>query len=106
MAVIPYDFADKRDQEMAEAVFETIHGFLEPEYQVSWAEDIFVPGHPCHEEYEKARNVCQRLQERLGSTCEDRDLVELMDHMAAYSKQLALEMFRCGMNYQKMLTQT
>jgi len=103
MEIIPFDFARNREQEMAETVFETIHGFLEPEYQVSWAEDIFVPGHSCHEEYEKARKVCQRLQERLGITCEDRDLVELMDHMAAYGKQLSLEMFRCGMEYQKQM---
>ena len=101
MEIIPFDFAQKREQEMAEAVFDTIHGFLMPDQQVCWAEDIFVPGHPCHEEYRKALEVCLRLQERLDITGEDRDLVELMDHMAAYGKQLSLEMFRHGMEYQK-----
>ena len=103
MAVIPYDFAERREREMAEAVFETIHGFRNPGYQVSWAEDIFVPGHPCHEQYCKACDSRDRILKRLGVAGEDRDLVELMDHMMAYGKLLALEMFRCGRYCQQMI---
>ena len=101
MQVIPFDFSKKREAEAAETAFESIHGFLIPECQPVWAEDIFLPGHPCYESYLEAQNICIRLQERLGAIGEDPDLAALMDHMAAYGKQLALEMFFCGIRYQK-----
>ena len=103
MAVIPFDFNKKRELEAAEIAFASIHGFLIPENQPGWADDVFIPGNACYESYLEAQGICLRLQERLGTIGEDPDLVALTDHMAAYGKQLALEMFFCGIRYQKAI---
>lgn len=101
MAVIPFDFNKKRELEAAEIAFASIHGFLIPENQPGWADDVFIPGNACYEAYQKALYFRDRIQNRLSAPGEDQDLAALMDHMETYGMQLALEMFLCGIRYQK-----
>jgi hypothetical protein len=44
-----------------------------------------------------------RLRLRLGAGDEDPDGEIMIDSLLKYSRHIALEMFRCGQQYQKML---
>ena len=89
--------------DIAEVVYECLMGFREPECCLSWVEEIFVPGHPCHEEYDQMRLAYDRLLERLQETDEDHDAEEMINALLKHGKIIALEMFRCGRTYQKQL---
>lgn len=103
MEILQFDFSGKGEPDIAETVYDSLHGFLIPSCQPGWVEPVFVPGHPCHDAYEQMLTAYNRLCLRLGVTTEDRDGEEMIDSLLKYSKLMALEMFHCGRTYQKML---
>lgn len=103
MEILQFDFSGQGEPDIAETVYDSLHGFLLPSCQLSWAEPIFVPGHPCHNAYEQMLAAYNRLCLRLNTTGEDPDAEKMIDSLLKYSKLLSLEMFRCGRTFQKML---
>ena len=91
---------------IAEQVYESLLGLLIEDCRLPWVENIFVPGHPCHEEYTNMRQAYDRLLTRLGETDEDPDAEEMINALLEYGKSIALEMFRCGREYQQRLDDT
>lgn len=88
---------------IAETVYDSLLGQLIPEYHLSWVENIFVSGHPCYEHYCDMRQAYERLLKRLNKTDEDRDVEDITNAMMIYGKIAALEMFKYGIKYQKMM---
>ena len=96
MKLIQFDLTGRGQPDIAETVYDSLHGFLIPACSLPWVEPVFQPGHPSHDSYEQMLQIKDRL-------AEDADLDTLIDCALAYSKSIALEMFRCGQQYQKML---
>ena len=88
--------------DIAEWVYETLLNTLESEYCIPWVEPIFIPGHPCYEAYCDTHRAYEQLRMRLGVADEDADVEKIIDSLLEHGKILALEMFRYGMQYQKM----
>ena len=103
MEILQYDFSGRGEPDIAETVYDALHGFLLPACQPHWVEPIFIPGLPCHEAYEQMLAAYARLRVRLNGGDEDQDAEEMIDSLLKYSKDLALEMFSCGRLFQKML---
>ena len=103
MEIIQFDLTGRGQPKIAETVYESLLGLLIPDCALPWVEDIFVPGHPCHASYERMLEAYGRLRDRLGVTDEDKDAEEMIDELLRYSKIIALEMFRYGRAYQKIL---
>ena len=82
--------------------YETLLNTLESECSIPWVEPIFVPRHPCFENYRDMSNAYERLRLRSGVTDEILEVEEMIDHLLEHGRLLAMEMFRCGMRYQKM----
>ena len=80
-------------------VYESLTGELLPEYALDWVEDIFVPGHPCYEEYRLMREAYQRICTRLGNAEEDQDLEIMVNALLNHCRIIATEMFRYGRMY-------
>ena len=96
MEIIQFDLTGRGQPDIAETVYDSLHGFLIPACSLPWVEPVFQAGHPSHDSYEQMLQIKDRL-------AEDADLDALIDCALAYSKSIALEMFRCGRQYQKML---
>ena len=96
MEIIQFDLTGRGQPDIAETVYDSLHGFLIPACSLPWVEPVFQPGHLSHDSYEQMLQIKDRL-------AEDADLDALVDCALAYSKSIALEMFRCGQQYQKML---
>ena len=96
MEIIQFDLTGRGQPDIAETVYDSLHGFLIPACSLPWVEPVFQPGHSSHDSYEQMLQIKDRL-------AEDADLDALVDCALAYSKSIALEMFRCGQQYQKML---
>lgn len=103
MNMIQFDFRGKGPPDIGETVYDSLLGQLIPACQLPWVESIFLPENPCYEEYCKMEDAYTRLRERLGVTQEDADVEIIINALLAHGKILALEMFRCGREYQKML---
>ena len=102
MELIQFNLTGRGQPDIAETVYDSLHGFLVPACSLPWVEMIFQPGHPAHDHYEQMLTFKDRITARLGSCEEDPELEELIDRSLAYSKAIALEMFRYGQQYQKM----
>lgn len=89
------------NSQIASLVYESLLGDLVPEYALDWVEDIFVPGHPCHDSYNQMREAYLRVCARLGSGEEDPDLELMVNALLDHSRSVALEMFRYGRIYQQ-----
>ena len=89
--------------DIAKTVYDSLLGHLIPGYALPWVETIFVPEHPCYEEYCKMHRAYERLLTRIGETDEDRDAEVMIDALLQHGKIAALEMFHYGRKYQKML---
>ena len=89
--------------EIQELVYSSLLDELVPEYQLPWVQPIFIPRHPCYEEYAKMHEVYMHLRERLGVEEEDEEVERIIDALLAHGKILALEMFRYGRMYERML---
>ena len=100
MEIIQFDLTGRGQPDIAETVYDSLHGFLIPACSLPWVEPVFQPGHPSHDSYEQMLQIKDRISARLA---EDANLDALVDCALAYSKSIALEMFRCGQQYQKML---
>ena len=96
MELIQFNLTDRGQPDIAETVYDSLHGFLVPACSLPWVEPVFHPGHPSHDSYEQMLQIKDRL-------AEDADLDALIDCALAYSKSIALEMFRCGRTFQSML---
>ena len=103
MEILQFDFSGKGEPDIAETVYDSLHDFLIPACQLDWVKPVFVPGHPCHDAYEQMLTAYDRLRLRLGTAGDDNDAEKIIDSLLKYSKLIALEMFRCGRDYQKML---
>ena len=88
---------------IAQQVLDSLLGHLLPEYHLNWVETIFVPGHPCYEEYGKMYDTYPVLCSRLGAGEEDPDVERMVDALLNHGRILALEMFEYGRKYQRML---
>jgi len=89
--------------EVQELVYSSLLDELAPEYKLPWVQPIFIPGHPCYEEYEYMHEVYAHLRERFGIEEEDEDAESMIDALLAHGKILALEMFHYGRAYERML---
>ena len=103
MEIIQFDFSGRGTPDIAETVYDSLHGFLIPACCLPWVENIFLPGHPAYEAYDEMCSIRDHICKRLNSGQEDRELVEMVDCMMAYSKIIALEMFNYGCSFQKMV---
>ena len=103
MEIIQFNLTGKGQPEIAETVYDSLHGFLLPACSLPWVEPVFQPGHPAHDNYEQMLDLKTRIAKRLGTYDEDPELESLVDFALAYAKSIALEMFRHGQNYQKIL---
>jgi len=86
-----------------EQVYLSMMGFLIKECRLPWVEQIFVPGHPCFEEYDRMHQAYLRAAKRLNGTDYDEDLETMKDSLVDYAKILCLEMFNHGRKYEQML---
>lgn len=103
MEILQFDFSGRGEPDIAETVYDSLHGFLIPACQLSWVEPVFVPGHPCHDAYEQMLAVYSRLRLRLGTADDDPDVEKIIDFLLKYSKIISLEMFQYGRMYQNMI---
>ena len=103
MEIIQFDFSGRGQPDIAETVYDSLLGQLIPGCALPWVENIFVPGHPCYEEYCSMNHAYERLLNRLKETDEDRDAEDMINALLAHGKVAALEMFRYGRVYQKIL---
>lgn len=87
------------EQDIGLQVYDSLMGDLVPEYALDWVEEIFVPGNACYEEYSQMLDAYQRVCRRLGTAEEDADLEIIVNSLLAHGKELALAMFRCGVQY-------
>lgn len=90
---------DYENLDIETLVYESLTGELLPEYALDWVEDIFVPGHPCYEEYRIMREAYQRVCIRLGNGEEDQDLEIMVNALLSHCRIIAAEMFRYGREY-------
>ncbi len=103
MEIIQFDFSGRGEPDIAETVYDSLHGFLIPACSLPWVDTVFRPGHPSHDNYEQMLHIKERITARLGDSAEDPELEALIDCSLAYSKSVALEMFRCGQKYRNIL---
>jgi len=87
-------------------VFDSLMGFLRPEYALDWVKPIFVPGHPCYDSHEEMREAYDHLLDRLGLQDEDEDVEIMLSCLSDHTRILALEMFQCGREYQRRQEKT
>ena len=99
MELIQFDLTGRGQPDIAETVYDSLQGFLLPACSLPWVETVFCPGHPSHDHYEQMLDI----KEQLAEVYEERDLEAMVDHVLAYSKAIALEMFRYGRIFQKQL---
>lgn len=88
--------------DISEQIYETLQNTLESEYCGPWVQPVFIPGHPCFEAYCNMMKAYERLRIRLGEADDDTDVEEIINNLLAYGKLVAMEMFLCGIQYQKM----
>ena len=103
MKIIPFYPEAQEQTDIAQTVYESLLGLLVPGCRLDWVEDIFVPGHPCHESYRQMNQAYSRLLDRLDEVDEDPDAEQMVMHLLDYSHIIALEMFKYGQKYQKMM---
>ena len=102
MEITHFHFPDRWEPGIAETVFYSLMDQLVPGAALPWVEAIFVPGHPCYEEYCTMQSAYDRLLQQLGKTEEDPDAEDMINALLEHGKIIALEMFRYGREYQKM----
>ena len=83
--------------DIAEAVYERLLDQSCDDMTFPDIAPIFVPGHPCYEEYARMYESYDRLRQKLGG--EDRDLEIVIDALLRHGKILASEMFRCRASF-------
>jgi len=103
MEILQFDLTGRGQPDIAETVYDSLHGFLLPACSLPWVEMVFQPGHPSHDNYEQMLDLKEQIAAYPGNCGEDRMLDALIDCTLTYSKAIALEMFRYGQKYQKML---
>ena len=103
MDILQFDLTGKGQPDIAETVYDSLHGFLLPACGLPWVETVFHSGHPSHDHYSQMLILKDRIAARLGNHGEDPELEAMIDCSLAYAKAISLEMFRNGQNYQKML---
>lgn len=90
-------------RQFAEYFYDCLIGQVRPEYSIPWAENLFEPGKPCYESYQRALDAYARLRQRLGSGPEDADVEQIIDALLHYSQSVGVKMFESGMRYQSMI---
>ena len=103
MEIIQFNLSGTGIPDIAETVYDSLLGQLVTGYALPCVENIFVPGHPCYEEYCRMRRAYERLLLRLQETDEDPDAEDMIDALLRHGKIAAIEMFRYGREYQKRL---
>lgn len=93
------------DVPIEEQVYDSLMGFLIPECTLDWVENIFVPGHPCHDTYHAMRVAYDRLLDRLGLTDEDRDAEIMIGNLMEHARIVGCKMFEYGREYERQQTQ-
>lgn len=103
MEILLFSLTGRGQPDIAETVYDSLHGFLLPACSLPWVEMVFQPGHPSHDNYEQMLHLKEQIATRPGNCEEDRELEAMIDCALAYSKAIALEMFHYGQIFQKML---
>ena len=103
MEIIQFNLPGTGIPDIVETVYDSLLGQLVTGYALPWVENIFVPGHPCYEEYCKMRRAYERLLSRLQEIDEAPDIEIMIDALLQHGKLAAMEMFRYGRAYQKRL---
>lgn len=92
-----YTMEDKMEC-IAQTVFDRLMDHFIDENILRAVEPVFVPGHPCYEEYVRMREAYGRICRKLGCE-EDPDCEIMIDALLRQGNLLALEMFRYGAIY-------
>lgn len=103
MEIIQFNMNGSGQPDIAESVYDSLTGNLIEACRLPWVENIFIPGHPCHESYARMWDAYLHLLTRLQEDNEDPDAEEMISSLLEHGKIIALEMFRYGQEYQKML---
>ncbi|MBQ6719991.1 MAG: hypothetical protein IJN20_06560 [Oscillospiraceae bacterium] len=103
MQIIQFDFSGRGQPDIADTVYDSLMGNLISACRLPWVETIFIPGHPCYEEYCEMHEAYARLRRRLGAGEEDRDAEDMINALLDQGRIIALKMFEYGRVYQKML---
>ena len=82
--------------ELAEQVYDSLLGLLQPEYALDWVENIFTEGSDYNRLYGDVRKAYARLCERLGTADEDEDVEVIINAMLDSERIVALKMFEYG----------
>ena len=82
--------------ERVDAVYDTLWGLLEKEYAVEGVKDLFAPGMVCSDCYDQILAACDRLNHRLGSGREDRDVELVVNLLLTICREVGREMYACG----------
>ena len=90
---------DKMD--LAEQVYDSLLGMLQPEYALDWVENIFTEGSAYNRLYGDVRKAYERLCVRLGTVDEDDDVEIIINAMLDNERIVALKMFEYGVVYGK-----
>ena len=88
---------DKMD--LAEQVYDSLLGMLQPEYALDWVENIFTEGSVYNRLYGDVRKAYERLCARLGTVDEDDDVEIIINAMLDNERIVALKMFEYGIIY-------
>lgn len=84
------------ERAMAERVYQTLSGELEPWAQVPGVENLFDEGKNCQIRYEEIYCAYQRICEKIGAGDEDDDLEMIINHMRRIQQEIAFRMYEYG----------
>ena len=86
---------------LAEQVYASLLGQLQPEYALDWVENIYTEGSSYDRLYADVLAAYARLCERLGADEEDDDVEIIINAMLDNERTVALKMFAYGVLYGK-----
>lgn len=87
------------NERFIDMVYQSVIGQLQPEYHLEGVEDLFAPGCPCDQYYERIQNAYARLLDRLGKENEDSDVEIIISSMNAIQKEVSYQMYRYGVHF-------
>lgn len=90
-----------KQPDIAERVYDSLTGNLIDAYCLPWVENIFVPG----QSYDRMWKAYRQLLNRLQKQDEDPDAEKMISGLLEHGRIIAMEMFRYGQEYQKMLNE-
>lgn len=85
-----------KEMNLAEQVYLSLLGQLNPEYALEWVGNIFTDGSDYDRRYGDVLEAYERLCQRLGTDGEDDDVEVIINAMLENEHAVALKMFEYG----------